>query len=281
VEEPQRLVQSDGDSWFPSTTADGKKMVYVSTRMGNPDIWMRDLQTGEESPLVATPERETRAVISGDGSRLAFQRSAGGVSKAFWMPLPRGSEIKFCDDCRSLLGWLPAAKGVVVSTGKPGHEQMVVYEIATGKLLPTVVHPEKEIHDMSFSPDGRWIVFKVVESSTEHHVYVSPYVSGRATNPTEWTRVSAAGLSFRPFWSADGNMLYYFVGDPNRPRNLLAMRLDPSTKVPKGDPITVKTFGPNLVLPQPANIGYGLAGNRLILPLGEGRVDVWVAEQER
>jgi eukaryotic-like serine/threonine-protein kinase len=275
-EEPQRLLQSDGDSFFPVTTADGKKMVYVSTRLGNPDIWIRDLETGADSAVVATPARETRGVISADGSRLAFQRSSGGIAKTFWMPLPQGAETKICDDCRSVLGWTPDAKGVVVSTGKP--EQMIVHEIATGKLLPTAVHPTKEIHDMSFSPDGRWLVFKVVESGTEHHVYVSPYVPGRATTPVEWTRISGDGFSFRPFWSPDGNMLYYF----NRERRvLLARHLDPSTKVPKGDPVTVKTFGPNLLLPQPALVGYGLAGNRLILPLGEGRVDVWVAEQER
>ena len=280
-QQPQRLIQSDGDCFFPTTTADGKKMVYVSTRMGNPDIWIHDFETGTDSPVVATPERETRGVISADGSRLAFQRSAGGVAKTFWMPLPGGTETKICDDCRSVLGWTPDAKGVIVSTGKP--EQMVIHEIATGKLLPTAVHPKKEIHDMAFSPDGRWLVFKVVESSTEHHVYVSPYISDRATGPAEWTRISGNGFNFRPFWTADGNMLYYFLNHTDRAnsRELFARRLDPATKAPKGDAIVVSAFGSNLILPQPALVGYGLAGNRLILPLGEARVDVWVAEQER
>jgi TolB protein len=95
-------------------TSDGKKMVYVSTRMGNPDIWMRDMETGADTALVATPERETRAVISADGTRLAFQRSYGGLCKTFWMPLPHGNEIKFCDDCRSLMGWMPDGKGAIV-----------------------------------------------------------------------------------------------------------------------------------------------------------------------
>jgi len=136
---------------------------------------------------------------------------------------------------------------------------------------------------MSFSPDGRWLAFKVVESSTEHHVYVSPYVPGRATGPAEWTRISGDGFNFRPFWSPDGSMLYYFLNHTDRAnsRELFARRLDPATKAPKGDAITVRTFGSNLILPQPALVGYGLVGNRLILPLGEARVDVWVAEQER
>jgi hypothetical protein len=60
-----------------------------------------------------------------------------------------------------------------------------VYEIATGKFLPTAAHPKKELHDMAFSPDGHWLVFKVVESADEYHVFVSRYAPGRATGPGE------------------------------------------------------------------------------------------------
>jgi Tol biopolymer transport system component len=247
--------------------------------MGNPDIWMRDLETGAETALVATPEREMRGLISADGTRLAFQRVYGGVNKAFWMALPGGTETQICEDCRSVVGWTPDSKGVLVYTGKP--ERWVVYEVATGKLLPTAEHPKKEIHDMAFSADGRWLTFKVLESAEEHHVYISPYVPGRATGPSEWTRISGDGLYFRPFWHPNGNTVYYFLRHSPGTSSLMAQRVDPMTKALKGAPVTVKTFGQELVLPPPQFVGYGLAGNRLILPLGKDHLDLWVAEEER
>jgi hypothetical protein len=77
-------------------------------------------------------------------------------------------------------------------------------------------------------------------------------------------------------------MLYYFrrISDAGTTA-LLAQRLDPSTKAPKGEPITVRTFGSRLELPTGQFVGYGLAGSRLILPLGESHLDVWAAEQEK
>jgi eukaryotic-like serine/threonine-protein kinase len=276
--QPKRLLQSDGTAFFPVFSGDGKKMVFVSSRMGNTDIWMRDFETGAEFPVVATSEMESRGSISPDGTKLAFQRTDRGINSTFWIPLPNGPETKVCDNCRSLLGWRPDSSGFLVSQGKPEH--MAIYEVATGKLLPTAVHPQHEIHDLTFSPDGKWMAFKVVEPASQHLIYVSPYVPGRATKPSEWTRVSPDGFHTRPFWSRDGNALYWFR-DGSTPRGRLELqRLDPGTKSVRGVPEIVASFRGEFRLAQPSLVGYGLRGNSVILPLAPSRVDLWIAQQE-
>ena len=107
-----------------------------------------------------------------------------------------------------------------------------------------------------------------------------PYVPGRANGPAEWTRISGNGNQSRPFWNQDATILYYFSRRAGSGSDLLAQRLDPATKSPKGDPVTVKAFGRDLMLPTPQYIGYAVTGSRLILPLGQTHLDVWVAEQE-
>ena len=54
---PQQVTGSAFDA-HTSVSADGKKLVFISTRSGNPDVWMKDLESGKETALTATPSRE-------------------------------------------------------------------------------------------------------------------------------------------------------------------------------------------------------------------------------
>jgi hypothetical protein len=55
--EPQRVVFGSAGGWAPTVTYDGRLLVFTSGRALSSDIWMKDLGTGEEKPVVATPPR--------------------------------------------------------------------------------------------------------------------------------------------------------------------------------------------------------------------------------
>ena len=68
---PQQVTSSAFDA-RTSVSADGKKLVFISTRLGNPDVWMKDLESGKETALTATPAREEEAEITADGTRICY-----------------------------------------------------------------------------------------------------------------------------------------------------------------------------------------------------------------
>src|SRR5262249_4856939 len=53
--EMERLTESTGRDIFPSVSADGSRMAFVSDKAGYPNVWLKDLETAKETPLTVTP----------------------------------------------------------------------------------------------------------------------------------------------------------------------------------------------------------------------------------
>jgi Tol biopolymer transport system component len=70
----------------PSAALLRSKVVYYTTKSGNMDIWVLDLQTGAESPLTSTPVGEFAPQIASDGSTVYYsiygKREAYSMSSA-------------------------------------------------------------------------------------------------------------------------------------------------------------------------------------------------------
>ena len=275
--ESQRVIQAGASEQFPTVTSDGRKMVFASRKLGTLDIWMKDLVTGEESVVVATPDEEPRGVISPDGSRLAFQRVENQRQVNYLFPLPGGPEEKFCEGCGSMLGFSSDGKSVLVSEGEP--TRFVLFEIDTGRKTVLAVHPKYPIHDVSLSPDGHWCAFKLVLGAERQPVYVTPVRGGPPAAEQEWIQIAEGHYNYKPFWSPDGKLLYYYSSKDGR-NCLYGRRLDGSTKRPVDEEFSVHHFHGDL---QPAGgpyVGYGLTANRLYLPMQESKSSVWLAEPE-
>jgi hypothetical protein len=76
------------------------------------------------------------------------------------------------------------------------------------------------------------------------------------------------------------NLLYYYSFQDNF-QCLYARRLDAMTKQPQGDAFVVRHFhGDQRPAPGPA-VGYGLALDRLYLPLENRKGNIWLAEPEK
>ncbi len=81
--QPERpLVQGDSINVSPSFDASGRLMAYVSSRFGNPHIFVRDLASGQDMRITTTGYN-TDPSISPDGSMVAFTRMTGGGHRIF------------------------------------------------------------------------------------------------------------------------------------------------------------------------------------------------------
>jgi Tol biopolymer transport system component len=189
--------------------------------------------------------------------------------------MPSGPERELCADCRSILNWTADSKAVMVAAGQ--RDYPVLFEVSTGRRTVLADHPKYPIHDFVLSPDRRWMAFKLVISGTAHPVYISPVREEAPASEPEWIRITGDFFHSKPFWSADGNMLFFYSIEDGSPC-LYARRLDPTTKRPVGETVAVRHFHGNLRPLAPHLIGVGFAGDRLFLPLWGGKGSIWIAE---
>ena len=276
--EPVRVGHGGVDESYPTLTADARKLVFVSDRAGTNDIWVRDLTTGDESVLIGTPENEGRGLISPDGSQVAFQRPENGNVVNYIWPLPAGPEKKLCDGCRSLLNWTSDSKSVITSEAEP--ERLVALDVATGHRMLVASHPKYAVHDGCLTPDMRWIAFKLVVSANVQPVFIAPVRNGATVPEQEWIRITGDYYNYKPFWSPDGNLIYYY-SEQDHFRCLYARQLDAATKKPLGDAFAVRHFHGDQRPADGTAVGYGLAQDRLYLPLMNQKGNIWLAEREK
>lgn len=70
------------------SSADGKKVLYVSDRNGIDNIWLRDLETGDERPITNSIDPISLLSLSADGKRLAFTSLNKGGYDIFYLDNP-------------------------------------------------------------------------------------------------------------------------------------------------------------------------------------------------
>src|SRR5262249_41578063 len=110
---PQRLTQGAAGGYHPAVSPDGEKVAFISSRAGNPDVWVKDLATGKESAITTTPVGEFLPRFSPDGGRLAYVANESGKSVIYVVSLAGGAPEKVCEDCGSNISWASDGKGIL------------------------------------------------------------------------------------------------------------------------------------------------------------------------
>jgi len=133
------------------------------------------------------------------------------------------------------------------------------------------------VHDGILSPDGQWFAFKILTSQAVQPVFITSVKNPRAVD--QWIKITGDTYNAKPFWAPRGDLLYFYSDEDNF-QCLYAQRLEPETKRPRGEKFAVRHFHGNLGLADGTSVGYGLAADRIYLPLENSRSNIWVAEQQ-
>ena len=275
--EPERVVSGLSADQFPSISGDGRKLVYTSDRSGNMDIWLRDLESGGDTPVTVGPDAEYRGVISPDGTKVAFLRHREGETNIHVIELSRGTERLLIEDAGALMDWTPDGKKILYYTTSPIRWKTA--DIASGRQQDLgLEHSQHPVHSVRFSPDQNWLSFKLQAPGAP--LFVSSLKDGRAQDESRWIALgnaSGGSASGHNWWSPDGNTLY-FVSNQDEFNCIWAQTLDPATKRPKGPPKAVQHFHDLLRSAGAASFAYGMTADRHYLPLGETKSNIWLAE---
>ena len=278
--DPERIVSGLSTDRYPSVSADGRKLVYTSDRAGNNDIWLRDLETNEDTQVTVGPGSEFRGVISPDGTKVVFRRIVRGNTNIYLVHLGRGSEQLLLEDVGSHMDWTPDGKKILFYTNSPIRWKTV--DVETGQQQDLgLQHSQHPVHSVRFSPDQNWVSFKL--RSPASPVFVSRLIGGVAQDQDQWVSIAdSLGLSAgKSWWSPDGNTLYVLSREDEF-LCIAARSLDPETKKPRGPLRAVQHLHGSLrtVAGAPGVSGGGLTANKHYLPLSETKGNIWLAEPQ-
>ena len=266
-----------------SVSADGKTLVFISTRSGNPDVWMKDLESGKETALTATPAREEEVEITADGTRILYVVIEGSRGVVYQIPTSGGPAEQICDDCGRPWDRSPDGRKIlylIVEGSKQAHTALGLFDVATRQTSNYLVDPEFSVARARFSPDGRWISFMAFNAAGSH--VVVPFQSP-APRKDQWISITEhkAISQDKPRWSPDGNLLYY-LSEVDGFQCIWAQRLDPDSKRPVGQPLEISHWHSarrslmNVQIPLFQELS--VTADKLFFNVGETTGNIWMAE---
>jgi Tol biopolymer transport system component len=276
--EPQRLTEDAAPDRDPSISADGRQLVYATTRTGTRSIWTKNLETGRESRLTSDEAADSRPFIA--ASRVVYARTENQKTSIYLLNLSGGGRPsvpeKLCEGCRpSDL----SADGLQVLVFNP------IASVAIGSRRKTILaqHPKHNLGNASFSPDGRWIAFHAQTGSTTRQMFVAPVRTDGAPAPEAgWIPITdGRGMDRMASWSPDGNVLYW-ISERDGWRCIAYRRLDPATKKPLGEMSYLQHFhGARRSMMQLGTIEQcrlSIARDKIVFSLAERTGNIWMTE---
>ena len=262
---PEQLTHDAAGDFMPSISRDGSKIVFVSTRPGQQEVWIKNLRTGQESALTATGTPKWDPQFSPDGSHVAF----GEDHNVFVVSTSGGAPELVCKQCGEVTDWSTDGKRIIGNT--PTGRAWVVDLASRQKadLLAT----RRWIATDRFSPDGRWFSF-LADDSNGQHSYVAP-TSEQPVPENAWIPVMDGEVWA---WSPDGNLVYVNSWRDGH-ECIWARRLRPATKQPIGEPFAiVHSHGVRIAISNQVEQAMAIGGNRLVFSMGERTGNIWMAE---
>jgi eukaryotic-like serine/threonine-protein kinase len=267
---PERVVLSGGGQMIPSASANGKQLAYIHREPRNDSVRIRDLAIGTETTILS---KYARGALSPDGKLYAFgERSTVNV-----MPASGGEATKLADlqGLGGVVGWTPDSKRILYWDGSPIRYSTI--DPTSGQKTEFLSHPKMPVHDVRLSPDQRWAAFHTPLRNSV--LRIAPVRDGRAAGESEWITVIDRNLdSRRPWWSPDGNTLYFF-SNLDGFTCIYAQRLTAS-KRNHGEPVPVYHFHDGRLRPSvSAFLGPAFLPDSIVLAIPERSSSIWLATE--
>lgn len=126
----------------PSIDAAGSKMAFVSSRMGNPHIFLKDLNSGAVRRITYDGKYNTEPSISPDGTLIAFSRMVGGGKHRIFvydLVKQRETQISFGPGSDEQPAFAPDNYFIAFTSSRGGKKQIYLTTRNGGeaKLVPT------------------------------------------------------------------------------------------------------------------------------------------------
>jgi hypothetical protein len=269
----QAVTQGPSAEDRPSISRDGNRVVYLSNRSGNTEVWLHDLSTGKDEAITAMPGEKDSPIFSPDGSQVAYVVEQNRKWNAYVMPIAGGVPKKMCEDVLFLMDW--SADGLLYGRGQP--RSMALLNLISGVSKDLLKHPHYGVDRASLSVDGGWVAFRMQIGTDRDRIFVAPTGPATPVPENKWIQIYEGGRNDRPAaaWALDGHLVYLLL-DRDGFRCLWAQRLDAATKRPLGTPFPVQHWhGLRRGVPS-TGWGRSIGDGRFVFNQGETTGNLWM-----
>jgi hypothetical protein len=276
-----KQLTDSADDRQPGISADGKTLVFCSNRTGNTDVWVKDLVTGREAALTATPANEDSPRITFDGAKVAYNVSEDQKWPVYVVPASGGVPERVCDHCGLLWDWSADGKRILFVAGGDAAPLVGVIDPASAKKADFLKHPQYPLVQAHFSPDDRWMAVLAQLGSGRTQILVVRHTGNVTPGVNEWIPITdGSTYDDKARWAPDGKLIY-FTSDRDGFRCLWAQRLDPATKRPSGAPLPLYHFHSarrSLLNAGILPLEISVARDKIVFSMGEVAGNIWMAE---
>jgi Tol biopolymer transport system component len=259
------LTRDTAADFHPWLSADGNKVAFVSARSGNHEIWIKDLETGEDAVLTASRGDKFSPRFSPDAANVSFATHRDKKWDIYLVPATGGAAEMICEDCGQATGWSPDGRYLI---GNSVDGRLYLVEVASHRRIDLVALSGRWFSGGTFSPDGRWITFQ--EVSPPRRECIAPFQGETPAPESAWISV----LSELADWSPDGTLVYG-VSDHDGFNCIWAQRVDRATKRPVGSPLPIfHSHGARLTVGGWISLGR----EKMVFDMAERTGNIWMAQ---
>jgi serine/threonine protein kinase/WD40 repeat protein len=272
-----RVTNTDDLDAFPSLSRDSKWLAFTraSSQLGTRQVWTRDLESGAESALTTDNLPKSYAVISPDGSKIAYDAGEKENTSVYVTGRLSRETRLVCRNCGTVSAWTPASDSLLISAASG----IMQVDPASGTARAVLSKPGQVLEEGEISPDGKWMAFTASVPGGDRAVFVTPF-----GHPGEWTKVSPEDAwADKPHWSPNGDSLYYYSGVDGF-ACIWSRTIDRESGKPSRPPRAVshthssRMFALNIS--QPVR-GFAVGEHTVVLNLAENSASIWISADSR
>jgi TolB protein len=237
-----RLTTDPAADFEPSWSADGKEIVFASTRTGNGDIYVMDADGSDPRRLTTNDATQRGPSFSPDGEHIAYtsNESPDGADDIFVMDDDGGDQRNVSNIAAPMFAiepsWSPDGEHIAFSLFTGSDFEIYVMR-ADGSDQTNLTNNGALDSEANWSPDGEHIAFTRFESirAGSNEIFVMDDDGGDQRNLTNFP-----GEDARAAWSPDGDSIA-FVRSSESSAGIFVMGADgsdptPVTTEPDDDP---------------------------------------------
>lgn len=191
----RNLTNNPANDMYPNWSRDGQ-VVHMSTRSGNPDIWLSPLDEAEPRRLTDHPGPDWHPNLSPVGEMLALRSDRAANPEIWGVDLVTGEATNLTDapGTDRYPGYSPDGERILFVSDRDGDEEVYVMDDDGSDQTNLTDDPARD-NQGSWSPDGQVVVF-VSDRLSEGDLYLLEIDTGEvrlmldASVPLDW-----------PFWS--------------------------------------------------------------------------------
>ena len=204
----------------PRLSPKGNQLVYVSDVSGMPSVWVMDLGSSKERPLLPTNSISFAPRFSPDGNRIAFSMMFGPNSDIYVVSAGGGlpQRLTTTPGVNTDPSFSPDGNKIVFESDRGGSQQLYVMN-ADGSGQRRISFGAGGYASPEWSPDGQWIAFTHRGPGGRRIGIVRPDGTGE--------RILTSGPTDEgPAWAASSRAILFQRSNPSRLSALYRILID-------------------------------------------------------